>query len=491
MHGHRHSGAFRLAVVVVVILGTAATLYVSPGGAQTTAPLPREHVVLPAKAAPEATPGDPGLVDNPARGVVFSDLDRGVSEGPCARLLQVRGPAGGICTHGPDPAPAGVDVRAARSTTDLTAGTAETAAGVPCYGDGISGRRVQAVYARASDKADRYGDVVGLIRQWAATTDRTFADSAAETGGTRHVRWVTDAVCNLVVERVQLSPTGDDSFSATSAELQSLGFDRSDRKYLLWVDANVYCGIAGIWSDDRTTPDNANNGGPSFARVDTGCWGQANSVEAHELMHNLGGVQLSAPHTTGGWHCTDGYDRMCYADGSSVTVTHLCAQASERLFDCNHDDYFHTAPPTGSYLASHWNSAGSGFLEATEPSQTTTTTAALPTTTSTTLPPPTTTTTVTTPPTTTASYSGTLTKRLPSKSYRVDVGAGTLYGNLRFTKSSTLALKVVSQTGVVLGEVTGANPVTVSVPVGRGTYTVVVSGSTSASFTLSVTSPSP
>ncbi len=485
MHGHRRSGTSRLAVVLVVILGTVATLYVSPGGAQTAAQPPGEHVVLPGQAAPEATPGGPGLVDNPARGVVFADLDRGVSDGPCVRLLKVRGPAGSICTHGPDPAPAGVDVRAARSTEDLTTATAATTAGVPCYGDGTSGRRVQAVYARASDKPDRYGDVVGLIRQWAATTDRTFADSAAETGGTRHVRWVTDAACNLVVERVQLSPTGDDSFSATSAELQSLGFDRTDRKYLLWVDANVYCGIAGIWSDDRMTLDNANNGGPSFARVDTGCWGQANSVEAHELMHNLGGVQLSAPHTTGGWHCTDGYDRMCYADSSDVTVTHLCGEASARLFDCNHDDYFHTAPAAGSYLASHWNSAESGFLERTDPVQTTTTTTAVPTTTTTT------TTVAPPPPTTTSTYSGTLTKKLPSRSYQVDAGSGTLYASLRFTKSSTLTLGVMDPGGVVLSQRTGPSPVTVSVPVGRGTYTVVVSGSTTDSFTLSVTKPSP
>ena len=162
--------------------------------------------------------------------------------------------------------------------------------------------RVQAVYVRASNVPDRYPNIVGLVEQWAANADKVFSDSAAESGGVRHVRWVTDANCELVVERVQLTPSGDDSFSATTTELRSLGFDRADRKYVLWVDANIYCGIAGIWGDDRVGPNNANNTGPSFARIDNGCWGLADSVEAHELMHNLGGVQLSAPHATGG--CT-------------------------------------------------------------------------------------------------------------------------------------------------------------------------------------------
>jgi hypothetical protein len=265
--------------------------------------------------------------------------------------------------------------RAARSTKDLTAGTAETTAGVPCYGDGTSGTRVQAVYARASDKADRYADVVGLIRQWAGTTDRTLADSAAETGGTRHVRWVTDPACNLGVEQVQLSPTGEDSFSATSAELQSLGFDRTDRPYLLWVDAN------GATTGQRQQRR------PQLRPFRYRMLGQGNSVEAHELMHNLGGVQLSAPHTTGGWHCTDGDDRTCYADSSGVTVTRLCGDAPRGSSTALTTTTF-TLRRRRKLSRVHWNSAESGFLEGTEPAQTTTTTAALPTTTTTTTVPP-------------------------------------------------------------------------------------------------------
>ena len=82
-------------------------------------------------------------------------------------------------------------------------------------------------------------------------------------------------------------------------------------------------------------------------------------------MHNLGGVQGSAPHASGGFHCTDEYDRMCYSDSPLYpTMASVCvpSQSNDRLLDCNHDDYFHTNPTPGSYLASHWNSAASQYL---------------------------------------------------------------------------------------------------------------------------------
>ena len=114
---------------------------------------------------------------------------------------------------------------------------------------------MQVIYARASNVADRYPQLAGSFVQWSAAADEVVRASAAETGGTRHFRFVTDAICSLDVDRVTLSTTGDDNFDNTVAELVAQGYDRPDRKYLVYVDANVYCGIGEIYYDDSPNAD--------------------------------------------------------------------------------------------------------------------------------------------------------------------------------------------------------------------------------------------
>jgi hypothetical protein len=199
--------------------------------------------------------------------------------------------------------------------------------------------------------------------------DAVFQSSASKTGGTRHVRFLTDSNCDLVVDHVRLSARGDDTFDNTISELATQGYSRPDRKYMVWMDSNVFCGIATYYVDDRPIPGNFNNGHPaapgSVARIDSGCWGlgsRGQSVEAHELMHSLGAVQPTAPNSTAAGHCDDDADRMCYLDGSILTIRIVCASKDEAIFDCANDDYFHAAPPVGNYLATHWNAASSSFL---------------------------------------------------------------------------------------------------------------------------------
>jgi hypothetical protein len=359
---------------------------------------------------------------------------------------------------------------------------------IPCYGDGTTGKRVQVVYAHAENVTDRFSNLATSFAAWAGNVDRTFSDSAAATGGTRHVRFVTDAGCNLVIERVQLSSTGDDSFGATVSELKSVGLNRTDRKYLVLVDATLYCGISSLSADDSPGLTNASNTGYGFARVDSGCWGLTRSTEAHELMHMLGGVQYTAPHTSGGGHCTDDYDRMCYADAQGVTMTYPCASTSlERLFDCNHDDYFSTNPPAGSYLATHWNTASSSFLETVEPTTwsggSTTTSSTTSSTTSTTVAPA-------DAPDTTAMWSGTLNRKTSSRVYGVTTGDGALTATLSFTKTSSLTITLRRADGTTVTSQTGASPLQLSSGVAAGAHTLVVSG-TAGSYTLSTSYPTP
>ena len=321
------------------------------------------------------------LPDNDhARGLVFDGLLPGGSECPGGFKVDVDGET--ICTHGPDAGPPGLDVRFPPGLEGLSnpngvpapaaadghdhvhadgsvhkhdapgdlggeATSASSTGGVPLIGDGVSGNRVQAVYAVASDQPDRFNEIAPLIAGWAAHMDNMMNQSAALTGGERHIRFVTDPSGALNIQKVILPSDGDDSFSKTINAMKAAGYDQGSRKYLIWMDAAIYCGIASIYSDDRPGQENYNNGRfAQYARVDSGCWGRSNSVELHEIVHNMGGVQQSAPHSTPGYHCTDEYDRMCYRDSSSVQMTYVCDNGMEAYLDCGNDDYFHTSPPS-------------------------------------------------------------------------------------------------------------------------------------------------
>jgi hypothetical protein len=240
---------------------------------------------------------------------------------------------------------------------------------VGCIGDGISGSRVQAIYAVPADRTDRSAMVIPTIRStYAPQVDWQLNQSAAETGGEAHPIFVTEPSsdgtgCQLAVPVVRLSAAADDSYSAMLEQLQALGYDRTDRKYLIWMDSTVVCGFGSMRSDNTPGQSNENNGSvTAYARVDSSCWGFA---EGHELMHTLGAVQQGAPHASADGHCWDEPDNLCYDDeryGPADEVT-LCPGRSNWLFDCNHDDYFYAGtPPPSNWLATHWNVWNSRWL---------------------------------------------------------------------------------------------------------------------------------
>ena len=159
-----------------------------------------------------ATPGPVSAQGSPpedrARGLVWDGLVPGRADNRCRGLFEIRGRADEVlgCTHGPDPAPEGVDVRAPVATDTLAGVAAALPApapgpgtngnGIACTGDGTTGYRVEAIYAVAGG-TDRYDQIAPLIQSsYAPYVEWQYRMSAAETGGEVHVPFVTtpDAV---------------------------------------------------------------------------------------------------------------------------------------------------------------------------------------------------------------------------------------------------------------------------------------------------------
>ncbi|WP_067502850.1 RICIN domain-containing protein [Actinoplanes sp. TFC3] len=339
--------------------------------------------------------------DNRGQGLVYDGLAAAPTDSLCSGTYELDDET---CSYGPDPTPAGMsvnrDANPVAAKADAPANPALDTAGVPsdaeiirdeggislsagapalipdaapgeadfilgahdvaCAADGSSGKRIQVLYLHEFGTPSRYSDYAGSIRTWAAGVDEIYDASAAETGGSRHIRYVTTPQCRVDVAEVQV-PTGSlGSFRRSIDALQKLGYNRTDRKYLVFADSHVYCGIGTYIADTRPGLTNRNNGGPSYGRIDSGCW--SSSVAALETTHMLGAVLQGSPNSTGAGRCTDDYDLLCGPDRSGKKIREVCPRKHETRLDCGHDDYFTTDPKPDGYLAKHWNVALSEFL---------------------------------------------------------------------------------------------------------------------------------
>lgn len=412
--------------LILLTAATAAAAVIAAGiaysgagdGAQAVSAEAAGPAVEAAPAAAPARDEDPeplkkAPANENARGMVYDGLAPAPKGDRCVGVYRT---GAGQCTHGPDAPPKGVDIAkdippavkatapaadpakpaaddpassegggrpqdapaadaaaastpaakapapaAAPSAADRAVAAGPAGQTVQCDGDGSSGNRVQVVYVHTPGR-DRYSEYLASFRKWAADADLIYSASAKETGGVRHIRYVTAADCTPTVLNIELPASALSEFSATNSALAGKGLDRRDRKYMIFADAQVYCGIGTFNGDERPGQNNLSNFGPSYGRTDSGCWG--GHTAAHELGHNLGAVNNSAPNTSRGAHCTDEWDVMCYSDTPYYPqMRNVCTnQASENILDCNHDDYFHTSPKAGSYLATHWNIADNQFL---------------------------------------------------------------------------------------------------------------------------------
>ena len=260
------------------------------------------------------------------------------------------------CAH-PDAAPS------SNYRRDSFYAAAAEARSISCVGDGSEGNRLQALYVTEGSPslvdADRAAIELGMIN-----TTVIYETSSARVGTTQVLpRWVHDAECRPVIEVVSVPSGTLDSFSSTITEIAQRGYNRSDRKYIIWADAQELCGIAAVTMDDAKVNNRNDGTHAGYARIDRGCWAYQGSIVAHEVTHTLGAVLPSAPNATAYGHCTDEYDVMCYDDGPETSIDVVCSDSSfDLLLDCNNDDYFHPDPAPGTYLHTHWNVADSSFL---------------------------------------------------------------------------------------------------------------------------------
>jgi len=251
-------------------------------------------------------------------------------------------------------------------------------------------KQIKVVYAYALGAADKSAQWRDALQ---ANVSRIEQFLTLQTGGRRALRFDMGTECGpqyvdiQVVELPQAQAYYLDDFYAVADDVRAAIGDDSRDVFVL-AD-NLTAGGYGVYGTGEVMPDedrpdagNAHN----FGQLTAIMWTLLNTVPnptvwqptvmLHEITHNLGAVQWSAPHTThppgdmtGTYaHCWDGEDVMCYEDGDDMvhpyvpTVCPLGDGPIPQTYDCGRDDYFNPDPAPGSYLATHWNVYNSAFM---------------------------------------------------------------------------------------------------------------------------------
>lgn len=216
------------------------------------------------------------------------------------------------------------------------------------------------IYAHAADRPNRSATVAPQIRDMIATVNAKLRSEAALFGRTLDFRILCENGIPAV-RTVSLSTRESATrFESVISDVRGDGYASARAHYWIYYDGRpprVGGGTATVDDDARPIAQNRSNRGPGYA-VDWGYTGaQGAFVMMHEAAHNLGAVNPAAPNSTGSYHCIDGLDVMCYRDGGPRAEQYSPDVCDVYRFDCNNDDYFHPAPPAGSYLTTVWNLA--------------------------------------------------------------------------------------------------------------------------------------
>jgi hypothetical protein len=323
-------------------------------------------------------------------------------------LLITAAPA---AAHGVEGAITHRDTRGELALVDVaaTAAAADAAGALPyvwCGDERVSDETIHAaqpaasprfklVYAHPADRPDRFAGWRDALQANVALVQRFLA---AQSGGAKALRFDMGTRCGPQYVDLQVVHLSGprlryvDNFNAIVTEVESrLGPASGPRNVVVLADTLNGAGydyglgenVLGSWGE-RPGADNVHNRG-GFASVlfsrdgrsapGAGARGWWPEGLLHEITHNLGGVQWSAPHSTqpAGFqyprygHCWQGADVMCYLEdsGAAHPMRNDCPRiggAIPQVYDCGRDDYFNPAPAPGSYLATHWNVYRNDFL---------------------------------------------------------------------------------------------------------------------------------
>ncbi len=270
--------------------------------------------------------------------------------------------------HGPDPVPEGAaPIEAPGEDVAVSERARHPQCANSSYGSQYA---IQIIYARAYNDADRFDALRSTLINQVLEANGLLHDEGVQTGAGVDLRF--RCIDGFLDIRNEVLPTskGAANFGSIIEDLRNLGYTSGRVKHWVFYDDPGACGCAGqgsMYVDDRASTSNWNNGnGGALFGVNFGYdW----TVGLHELGHNMGAVQDSAPHSTRAGHCFDGRDIMCYDDDGPRGNLYSGNYCSGEPFDCNHDDYFHANPARGSYLANYWNIAHqrNRFIKLNEP----------------------------------------------------------------------------------------------------------------------------
>jgi hypothetical protein len=259
----------------------------------------------------------------------------------------------------------------------------------------VTKAQFKVVYAYAADRPNRFAGWKDALQANVAIVQRFLS---AQSGGRKAIRFDMGTACGpqyVDIQSVQLPGPRSayaNNFSAISSAVgRALGKAGGPRNTIVLADGlsasaqefglgETVMGAAG----ERPGADNVHNRGGLtsilFSRdganpPGTAKWGWWPEGFLHELTHNLGAVQWSAPHSTQPrgqsnpqyGHCWQGADVMCYTEdaGAAHAMQMDCSAlpgAIPQNYDCGRDDYFNPAPAPGTYLARNWNTYDSAFM---------------------------------------------------------------------------------------------------------------------------------